>query len=558
VAQPTITAKDPKPTSERVQQLASRVLMGDIVLPEFQRPFVWKRKQILELLDSIFRNYPIGSMLVWESKQELSSKRSIADLEVAERSDAYPVNYLLDGQQRLSTVCGVLNWKPGNPKSVWNAIFDLKTQKFAHIEHADELPLHQVPLRRLSDPSAYYRRLAPLEDEALSARADLLFNRFKDYQVPLVTLGDMSIRDVAPVFERINSTGTRLTIFDLMRAATWSPDFDLGKTVHKIQTAIEPKKFGGFDSKTFLRALGAARGEDGSDFSAESIDALRNLTTDQLTAAAESTEKAAQRAADFLATQVGAPRSEALPYANQFSVLCEIFRLVPEPNAAQLQAVLHWFWSTTLAGYFGGWDNGSMASDARAIRKWAKGETERIEINVVTPSSDVWSAKTFRSNSAVSKMIGLMLAQAQPLDLVNGQKIDTDKSLAWSNDKEYHHFFPQAYLARNGLGAAKSNVVANIVLLTSKSNIAIRDRAPSEYLQKIIDGESREVLVERLLSNLVPEEALDSALADDYEAFLTVRSAHLHAEALRLAGVKKPSSEVPADEVDDADVDPTE
>jgi hypothetical protein len=154
----TVTAKDPKPTPERIEQLAQRVLMGDIVLPEFQRPFVWKRKQIIELVDSIFRNYPIGSMLVWESTQELASKRTIADLEVGERSKSYPVNYLLDGQQRLSTICGVLYWAPGDPKSYWNVAFDLKSQKFFHADHVEELPLHQIPLRRLADPADYFRR----------------------------------------------------------------------------------------------------------------------------------------------------------------------------------------------------------------------------------------------------------------------------------------------------------------------------------------------------------------------------------------------------------------
>lgn len=89
----TQTARDPKPTPERILQLASRVLEGDIILPEFQRPFVWKRRQILELMDSIYRNYPIGSLLVWESTQKLASKRNIADLEVAQRSEKYPVNY---------------------------------------------------------------------------------------------------------------------------------------------------------------------------------------------------------------------------------------------------------------------------------------------------------------------------------------------------------------------------------------------------------------------------------------------------------------------------------
>lgn len=250
------TAKDPKPTSERIEQLAQRVLMGDIILPEFQRPFVWKRKQILDLLDSVYRNYPIGSALVWESHQKLESKRTIADLEVGERSDKYPVNYLLDGQQRLSTICGALHWKPGDPRSVWNLAFDLKAEKFVHLDHDEDLPAHQVPLRRLRDPADYFRRLSSLDNETLLATASLLFNRFKDYQLPLVTLGDMSISDVAPVFERINSTGTRLTIYDLMRAATWRPQFDLGKTIDGIKKSLDGKRFSNFENKTFLRALG--------------------------------------------------------------------------------------------------------------------------------------------------------------------------------------------------------------------------------------------------------------------------------------------------------------
>ena len=144
-----------------------------------------------------------------------------------------------------------------------------------------------------------------MDDLAIRATADLLFNRFKDYQVPLVTLGDMSINDVAPVFERINSTGTRLTIYDLMRAATWSPEFDLGKTIGDIKKSLTVKKFQELDNKTFLRALAAAAG---GDFSAGSIDALRDLGKQKLMDAADKTKrKAADRAADFLATEIGAP-----------------------------------------------------------------------------------------------------------------------------------------------------------------------------------------------------------------------------------------------------------
>lgn len=552
------TARDPKPTPERILQLANRVLTGDIVLPEFQRPFVWKRRQILELLDSIYKNYPIGSLLVWESTQELESKRTIADLEVADRSETYPVNYLLDGQQRLSAICGAIYWEPGDPKSVWNVVFDLKTGRFLHSDEAEAYPAHHVPLRRLSKPPEFYKFLAPIEDQDLKDRADLLFTRFLEYQVPLVTLGDMSIDDVAPVFERINSTGTRLTIYDLMRAATWSPDFDLGTTVDDIKANLEPKKFHDLDNKTFLRTLGAA---SGGDFSAASIEALRELSKDQLQEAAVAMKAASLRAADFLATEIGAPRAESLPYANQFAVLCEVFRLLPTPTSEQLAEVKRWFWLTTLSGYFGGWDSGQMTQDTRQIRAFADGSADTLGEGGVVPSSALWRMRPFRSNSAVSKMLGLLLAHAEPLDLLNGQKIDVGKSLAWSNDKEYHHFFPKAYLAKHGVDGAGANVVGNIVLLTSFSNIFIRDSAPSQYLSNIIDKSGRDVLIERLASNLVPEPALDAALADDYQAFLEIRAAFLHEHVGALTGsadLTTTSDDIAAEVGDDSDSDSTD
>lgn len=550
------TARDPKPTPERILQLASRVLTGDIILPEFQRPFVWKRRQILELMDSIYKNYPIGSLLVWESKQNLASKRSIADLDIAERSEAYPVNYLLDGQQRLSAICGVIHWTPGDPKSVWNVFFDLKTNRFQHSDHADELPVHQIPLRRMANAPDFYRRLTPIDDESMRQRADLLFTRFLEYQVPLVTLGDMSIEDVAPVFERINSTGTRLTIYDLMRAATWSPEFDLGKTVDGIKSSLQLKKYDTLDNKTFLRTLGAAAG---GDFSAQSIDALRDLSLEKLTAAADAMRASALRAADFLATEISAPRAESLPYSNQFAVLCEVFRLIPTPSDLQLQEIKRWFWKTTLSGYFGGWDSGQMTQDTRKIRSFALGTSDGLGEGGVIPTASLWKIKPFRSNSAVSKMLALMLAAGTPRDLVNGQRIDVDKSLAWSNDKEYHHFFPQAYLGRAGVSATEANVVGNMVLLTSISNIQIKDKAPSEYLRAIIGSSGRDALIERMLSNLVPEEALDYALADDYAGFLEARSRFLHQHVLQLTGAEpKVEDEGVAAMIDDLDEDPTE
>lgn len=560
-ATPRPAFKDPKPTAERIAQLAERVLHGDILLPRFQRSFVWSRKQILELLDSVGRNYPIGSMLLWQSSEELANERTIADLSIAKSRPGYPVNYLLDGQQRLSTICGALHWTPGPAKSIWNLVYDLRTERFLHSETLDEPPLHQIPLRHLSNPSVYFARLVGLTPQHdLYERAQRLFNRFTDYQVAIVTLGDVPIKDVAPVFERINSTGTPLTIVDLMRAATWSPTFDLVDAIQEILTALEPKNFSGIDQKTLLRAIAAAAG---LGFSSSAIDDLRRRSEAQLTADVRAATEAAKRAADFLATEIGVPQAEALPYVNQFAVLTELFRNVEHPSADQHSAITRWFWRTTLSSYFAGWNTGDMSTDFASIGAFASNGTADLNTPPALPSFSLWINRQFRSNSATSKMLALMLAHELPVDLLTAQRIDVGKSLSWSNDKEFHHLFPKAYLARNGISASKANAIANIILLTSHSNIQIRDRSPSEYLSELIEQHGRPEIVQRLATSLVPEPALDAALANDYNSFLAERAAHLQSRATGLCGVPlqpaNPADGAPQDEVtDDTDVNPAE
>jgi len=526
--------KDPKPTAERILQLAGRVRSGDILLPRFQRNFVWSRKQILDLLDSVGRNYPIGSMLLWQTKQELANERTIAGLSIAESKPDYPVNYLLDGQQRLSTICGALHWSPASssPRSVWNVAYDLKAEKFVHLDSADEPALHIVPLRHLSNPSTYFSRLTGL-DEWLGTRARGLFDRFTDYQVAIVTLGDMSIKDVAPVFERINSTGTPLTIVDLMRAATWSPTFDLVDSMDEILNSLEPKNFHGIERKTILRAVAAAA-ELG--FDSGSMDALRDRTQVQIESDVAETHEASKRAADFLSTQIGAPNAKSLPYVNQFAVLAEVFRRLPGPTSDQYAAIRRWFWRTTLTSYFGGWNTGQMAIDRQAIISFAAGDTSEIENSSVVPTQSIWSVREFRANSATSKMLALMLSHTCPVDLVTGQTIDVAKSLTWSNDKEYHHFFPKKHLAGTGVPTRRANVVANIVMLTSISNIQISASAPSVYLTKIAKEVGETELRRRLETSLVRAEAYAAALDDDYPAFIAARSATLQARAMELVG----------------------
>jgi len=66
--------KAPQPSVDRIEELAARILNGDILLPKFQRDFVWEKSQIIDLLDSIARNYPVGSILLWQSRRSFEAK----------------------------------------------------------------------------------------------------------------------------------------------------------------------------------------------------------------------------------------------------------------------------------------------------------------------------------------------------------------------------------------------------------------------------------------------------------------------------------------------------
>ena len=128
----------------------------------------------------------------------------------------------------------------------------------------------------------------------------------------------MSIEDVAPIFERINSTGTRLTIVYLMRAATWSPDFDLVDSIEEILEDLQAKGFGEVEKKTVLRNISASAG---GGFSRGSIDGLRNFDVPTLKSAVATALESYKMTVDYLSTQLRIPNSSVLPYQNQMVVL---------------------------------------------------------------------------------------------------------------------------------------------------------------------------------------------------------------------------------------------
>jgi hypothetical protein len=343
----------------------------------------------------------------------------------------------------------------------------------------------------------------------------------------------MPSTEVAKVFERINSTATPLTVVDLMRAATWSPEFDLKDEIDTLLGVLDQKRYGRVDTKTMLRTISAAAG---FGFSREDMNRMRDLSRDELESAVKTAEKASRLAVDFLTTQIRTPRANALPYYNQFAVLVEIFRHVPKPTTVQFDAIERWFWLTASGEYFKGWNSRQMSDDREAVRAFAHGESADIEVGAGLPRSVLWRRSQFRTTNAPSKLLGLLLAEAHPVDLRHGRRIDTDKALSWQNDKEFHHFFPKSFLKKHGLGVNRANVCANLIMLSSVTNIYISDQPPSVYLKDLCETQGAATIRARLATCLVNDTAFEAALRDDYEGFLQERSETLHQRLMQLIG----------------------
>ncbi len=516
------TKIDPKPEILRIEELVSKVKDGDIKLPKFQRPFVWKRTDILRLLDSIYNGYPIGSILLWLTRQELASEKKIGDLDINLRSEEYPTNYLLDGQQRLSTLCGALYWNGNNPESEWNIVFDVDKEEFIYPKEDEKI--NYFPLNKLIDTRNFLQQCKAFEASENYDRylqnATKLLNAIKDYKIATVTIGDMSINEVAPIFERINSSGRKLTMVDLMRAATWKGGFDLSDAIDEVRNSCEDKNFELVLEEHILRNISAC---SGLGIHKESINKLRDKSSKELKTAAKKTKEAYKLAVDFLTNELPLKSIKNLPYGLQLTLLVEFFNLEPRPSFDKKQKLKKWFWKTSFSKYFGAANTGLITKSLSEIRKFAKGEISEIKIDARI-KYEMFAKDTFRLSKASSITFSLLLANNTPLSFLNGDKIDTFKALAYINRLEFHHIFPKAYLKRKNISQNDINYQANICMLNLGDNRDILDKTPSEYFKEMKSnlGESNFRLV--LESNFINEEAYNAIKDNDYKKFIDIRT----------------------------------
>ena len=506
--------------SIKIDRLRSKIIEGNIKIPPFQREFVWKQEQIIELLDSIIKDYPIGSILLWETKDDLPSKRNIGGFDLPNPTEDYPINYVLDGQQRVTSIFGVFCYDLENVEneeydsSIFEIIYDINEDIFISSSDVNDAHIN-LPLRLIFDNFKFNKFIQDKSlDESQTNKVVEIQSLFQNYELPLVTIKKRDKSEVGIIFERVNNTGTPLSTLDLMIAWTWIEDFHLKEKFEDIFETLEDKNFGSVKNKVVLQCISAIINQTTKTKN------ILELNPQDVRDNMDLLKSSLEKAIDFLSTQFNCASYDFLPRVQQIVPLTYLFSKTNSLTVDQSSCIKKWFWRTSFSTRYSASTDQKMDDDIEFINLLLANDFSGIDkyqtnLNLI----QLENLKFSKSNSFVRAFL-LLLAQENPLDLTNGNIVDVGIALSQYNRKQYHHIFPRAFLKNKGLTNDQINRAVNFCILPATSNRLISDKDPSDYFINIIPQANLDTILE---SNLVPTD-MNIYNNDDYDAFYKERA----------------------------------
>ncbi len=333
-----------------IKKLIERISSGDIRIPAFQRSYVWEPDQVSFLLDSIYREFPIGTVILWKTDNRLSSERRLGYFDLPEPQKDYPVNYVLDGQQRLTSLFSVFQTDLTPISDEWVDIYfdmlaidNIQESMFLALDESEVNLERHFPVKTFFDSVAYRKATEQVSDE-LKIKLDEVQDKFRTYLIPNIIFESDDRNEVAIVFERINRAGTELNIFELLAAWSWSDQFDLIDQFEQLQEKIIDHGFEDFcrDRDLQLRiCAGIITGETAPKN-------ILELQGEEIRNRFSEIEKGILGALDFLKRELNIKHYKMIPFPGVLVPLSAFFATNKTEgmpySSKQKDVVISWFW----------------------------------------------------------------------------------------------------------------------------------------------------------------------------------------------------------------------
>lgn len=522
----------PENANKKYEALFFEIDSGQTKLPMFQREFVWDKEQSARLIDSILKGYPIGTFIFWKTREALRSVKDIGNHPLPETPKGDYAQYILDGQQRITSLYAI---RKGIRISKDGKEIDYK-DIYVNLDY-DSVNDEQIVTSQKEEGKVYIsvhdlltRKMGELFKQVGADKADLVEEyktKLTTYDFPTVTIKDYPIDIACDVFSRINTGGKPLTLFEIMVAMTFdeAKGFDLALKYDELLNGIDDgddslakAKFDTIPAATVLQALAAI-----------TVDSIRakdilKIRREKFIANWEPMVSSMFSAVNFIRTKMRVPVSQLLPYASLLVPFTYFFHKNSNkrPSEAQAKLLEQFFYWVALNGRYSGSTETKIDEDLKRMRLILKEKMPKYSVDELNVSSDDIASAWFSAGNAYVKAILCLFASHKPRNLDDDSDVILDNSnLKIASSRNYHHFFPKAYVAKH-YPALESNLIANITLIDAASNNKIKAKAPSNYVDEFKSSNSK--LSSSLRSHLINNSNAFGIAENDYELFIKMRS----------------------------------
>lgn len=523
--------EQPKPDSKKYSDLISEIEKGIIKIPKFQRDFVWSIDKTAKLLDSILKGYPIGTFILWQTDERINNIKKIGDLAIPPAPDGTKVQYVLDGQQRITSLyaayLGAKIRKEGEKKitDYNDIVVNLDTDIHENDEHvisAEPTGEKYISLNTVLNFSFSKAKLLSdkFSEEELE-RIDNYSTAFKTYEFSTVILRKEDIDSAIEVFTRINTGGQTLTLFEIMSAKTYDENqhFDMQAKWKKFIKELKEIKYDSISSTVILSLLSIVLSRT-KECKRKTILAINKQEIIDTWGEAISALKAS---IDYFRTTYRIPVSHLLPYDSLLVPFGYYFyHNHDKPEGNQRKYLEEFFWRMSLSFRYSSSTESRLAQDIRRIDKILNDQRpDYSDINIYLDSPQALIDTNFSAGNSYCKAILCLLAYQEPKDFQDNGKVILDNSwLKAANSRNYHHFFPKAYL--RGKTVLDSNSLMNITLVSAHLNKRkIGAKAPSIYIGDFADQNSE---INMALNSHFIDLKGHGIESDDYQQFLATRA----------------------------------
>jgi hypothetical protein len=451
----------------KIKQLVADYRSGRIVIPEFQREYVWKKSRAPRLLDSLYRGFPVSSLLVWQSAEELRARRKDPR---PDRSAG--ASWLIDGQQRVITLSRVLNGDEGI-----DVVFHPENDEFGLVNAATRNDRNWFRVADLLDDEQFRQLRRNLDGSRSADRREAAFEKVRkilDYEVPVVRMVNHTFNDAVQAFTRINTLGVRLKQEDIQSAQVAARHS--GFIADHVAPFLEKLKRQGFTRLNVMhlfRACAFIAKPDGRNRTP-----LQELANREVLAAWRQTERATEQAIGLIRSELGLINMEIL-WSGALLVPPIVLCATMSPRDRDSHGIVAWLALAALCHRYSKSAETALDQDLKACR--ASDPIGALLGNLRQLRPEL-TAYEFDFNGALSDRGALLAAYIACfnrgiLDFFTGSKVLLQPHV------DRHHILPRAQFPQDDRAIADN--IANVGFIAGDVNKALGAAGPEVYLKRV-------------------------------------------------------------------------